>query len=61
MSEEVTTYSDSNWAGCKEMEIIKHRRDTDRRSHVESLHTQAQDPCEKQRRGRIVRNSVGSV
>ena len=57
MVEEVTTFSDSDWAGCKEtrkspsagMILLLSR------SHVEkSIHTQATYHCKEQRRSRIV-------
>ena len=60
MVEEATTFSDSDWAGCKETrKIIKRRRDTVRQPHPESVHAQAKDHCKKQRRGRTECGSIG--
>ena len=42
-------------------EVIKRRRDTDRQSHVESIHTQTKNHGEKQRRVRSVRSIVGRI
>ena len=62
MTEEVTTYSNSDWAGCEET-----RKSSSAgvvligNSHVESLHTPAKDHCEKQRRARIVRSIVERI
>ena len=42
-------------------DMIKRRRDTHRQSHVESLNTQTKDHCEKLRRVRVVRSSVGRI
>ena len=61
MREEVTTYSESLGQLQGDVEIITRRPDAGRRSHAESPHTQAKDPCEEQHTVRILRSSVGRI
>ena len=58
MGEEVMTYSDPDWAGCKETQVLKLLRDMARQSHVESILTQTEHHCKEQRGVRIGRSNI---
>ena len=62
MVEEVTTFTDSDWAGRKKNSTITKRRlDTARQSCPESIHAQAKYHCKHECRDRAVCSSIGSV
>ena len=62
MAEEVTTYSDSDWAGCKDERKSSGADVILLGSHMLKGHTQNQNIiCMEQRGVRSVRSSVGSV
>ena len=62
MGEEVTTDSDSDWAGCKGTRKSSSAGLILLGSHMLKAYTRKKKKhCEEQRRVRIVRSSVGSV
>ena len=62
MDNEVTTFTDSDWTGCKETRnVIKCRSDTAGQPHSEGIHAQAEDHRKKQCRSGTVRCSTGSI
>ena len=59
--EEVTTFTDSHWAGWKETrKSFKRRRGDAWRTWLEIAYKKAEGHCKEQRRGRAVRSSIGA-
>ena len=62
LAEELTLFTDSGWACCKET-----RKSSSAgvlmagKTHPEGIHTQAEGHCKKQRRSIAVCSSIGSV
>ena len=62
LAEELTVFTDSDWAGRKETRTSSSAGVLMLgKTYPESIHTQAEGHCKEQRRGRAVCSSIGSV
>ena len=61
LAKELTVFTDSDWAGCKETRKSSSAGVLILGRHPEGIHTQAEGHCKKQRRGRAVCSSIGSI
>ena len=61
LTEELTVFTDSDRAGCKETrKVVKCRSADAGKAHTEGIHAQTESHRKKQRRGRAVCSSIGS-